>query len=58
MKKISDNEKSVLVAIVENAKSVGDTGVEFFFLKMLQNKQANQSIVFQQQQVVLPIRDC
>lgn len=29
MKRLSNNEKSVLVAIVENAKSVGDTGIEF-----------------------------
>lgn len=28
--KLTNNEKSVLVAIVANAKSVGDTGVEFF----------------------------
>lgn len=27
--KLTNNEKSVLVAIVENAKSVGDTGIEF-----------------------------
>ena len=27
--KLTNNEKSVLVAIVENAKSVGDNGVEF-----------------------------
>lgn len=42
MKKISDNEKSVLVAIVENAKSVGDTGVEFFLEDVA--KQTSKSI--------------
>lgn len=42
MKRLSNNEKSVLVAIVENAKSVGDTGVEFFLEDVA--KQTSKSI--------------